>query len=163
MTSDTTSKSSRWQQLKEFVLREINIEPCLFLYCVYIGMYFPVSTTFLYYKTCAQMFIDDYGDQIHHFCRKGIQSNETISEQLQVETAASHLSGYIQICITIPGLLMSFVIGAASDQYGRKPPLLYAIAGTVLVTFMYAYAAWDIQSSNYILIGMSHNEDRFSY
>eukprot|EP00051_Salpingoeca_urceolata_P000938 m.37383 g.37383 ORF g.37383 m.37383 type:complete len:451 (+) comp11103_c0_seq3:146-1498(+) len=52
----------------------------------------------------------------------------------KVESVTSHWSMYIQISEAIPSILVTTILGAVSDKYGRKPIILLALVGQAAET-----------------------------
>ena len=110
------------------VFKTVTIEPVIFLFILgnYILLGSQVPTNILMYKICFYEM-----NHTEHICENlGDESNKAIEELVQIETNNFQMTA--QWIINVPGIIFSLYAGPLSDQFGRKPLIMFPIIGYVI-------------------------------
>jgi len=115
--------------------KKINIEPTIFIYCFIFGLLIPVTSLFLFFARCVEIFADrspegGYGDikNATQFCMNIQRSNNTKAiNEIDADVATMRI--YMQLGSTLGTLCMAPILGAWADYAGRKKPFLIILIG----------------------------------
>lgn len=108
------------------ILRQITIEPMVFLYYCGFAIFNNTSFSILYNKICFQKLGDDASED----------DCGNIDDELQSETAT--WTQYNALAFTIPASFVYLYMSAWADRNGRKVNFLISMAGTIvyMLTFI---------------------------
>lgn len=143
--------------------RSWNGEPILILYSLGLGLYISIYQAFVTFKMCLTTAkgspIVPASESIHDFCMdligsaRGSMDNATSDLRDLIEEKTTEFMIYYSLANNIPAIFMAFMVGAWSDAFGRKPPIIIALGGSTMGAFIVlAAATWDEAPLYLILI-----------
>ncbi|KAK0421299.1 hypothetical protein QR680_015167 [Steinernema hermaphroditum] len=131
-------------------LKEINVEPAIFLFAITLGTMQSNGPLFVYWARCNQLF-DESGlpsPSVHEVCAHLGDKNYT-DYQNTVEKDITTTKIFLQIANGIPTLVFAPLIGTWSDRYGgRKIPHLISLVSLATYATIYMVASLTINSVN---------------
>ena len=118
----TTESRSLIQKLKKLV-KQISLEPIIFLLSVSWGLGNVIQQNLIIEKVCHDLgYTQDICDDIED------PKNE--EEDIAVQTRTSKINMYISILESLPCSVVTLFIGPWSDNNGRKPVMIFPLIGT---------------------------------
>ncbi len=123
----------------KFCLRQITVEPLLFLFTIASALLVICSKALIYHKVCISHYDPDLCDNV---------DNGSFPEQEQhVQSEASFWYLTETYCYEVPSLVTSFCYGSLSDKYGRRLALVIPITGQLISCMIYILNATFIHFS----------------
>ncbi|XP_033127734.1 proton-coupled folate transporter-like [Anneissia japonica] len=113
-------------------LKQVTVEPVLFLFMTSLMMQVPVTQLLLLKKVCLS----------HHdesMCQELIEHPQL---ENQVQSEASHWILKLNLAMNIPGAIMSTILGAASDKVGRRTVIAIPLIGACLASVNFVINAF---------------------
>jgi len=105
----------------------VTVEPVLFFYMLATFMQYSVFQDLVYRKTCENNFNATVCDNL----------NDNSAALDVVQQRASHWILGSTLALTIPSIIVAGFLGALSDLYDRKWPLVFPACGMVLASIVY--------------------------
>ncbi|VDP04502.1 unnamed protein product [Soboliphyme baturini] len=125
------------------VIKKVNVEPALFLYMISSFMHFPVFQSLIYQKACLQLYD---GDEI--YCGNVTAANRDVA----VQTLANHVFLFSSLCLLLPSMPTTVMLGTFGDLVSRKISLLLPLVGLVLSDLSYLIQCHFKHLDVYILL-----------
>lgn len=126
-----------------------------FLYKTGEALLEPSVKLYLYEKTCIEQLSND-----PLICRHLNVNSEL--ERLAQRTASSYIMWY-RVLLNVPAILLSLLIGAWSDRFGRKLPMMLPCIGSMTCVFLYLFSMIDgAPTFPLVLIGATINGTFFT-
>ncbi len=123
----------------KFGLRQITVEPLLFLFTIGTAFLIIGSKALVYRKVCISHYDPDLCDNV---------DNGSFPEQEQhVQSEASFWYLTETYCYEVPSLVTSFCYGSLSDKYGRRLALVIPITGQLISCMIFILNAKFIHFS----------------
>lgn len=134
-----------------FNIRNITVEPVLFLYFFAAYIVIPTLQALAYHKVCIQKYNASFCSQLQNVTFQ----KEHAEESDYVQTETSHLILLANIAMTIPACFTVFCfLGSFGDKVGRKFPILLPTVGAIIQAFAgLLNAAFPSSSVYFLLIG----------
>ena len=128
-------------------LRQISVEPVLFVYMLCTFLSFPVLQQLAFKKICLETFNKTTCSNLHH-------DNFTTQEK-HVASDTSQWILYQTIGLSIPSIFASLVYGSWSDRVGRRMVMILPLVGNTLLNINYIMNAHFISLSvDYLMVGI---------
>jgi len=109
------------------VLSVITVEPVLFFYMLATFMQYAVFQDLVYEKTC----LDNFNQTVCQNLNNNTEALDIVQEQ------SSHWILSSTIALTVPSIIVANFLGALSDTYDRKLPLIFPNIGMILASVVY--------------------------
>ncbi|EFP07276.1 hypothetical protein GCK72_013533 [Caenorhabditis remanei] len=124
-------------------LRMLGMEIPLFLYMLGSYLNYPVFQNLIYEKECLIKY-----EQNVTFCRDVSGYNK----DLDIQAAANHFYFISSLTLLCPSLVTTLLLGAATDFWSIKIPLIIPYIGCILGTINYVFQSYFIHTSVYFLL-----------
>lgn len=125
-------------------VKNITIEPILFLYLLSWTIQSSISTNLLLDKVCIEK---NYSSEI---CAN---LSSYPNNQIEVQRVVTKINMYMDLLTNIPSVLFVLFLGSWSDKHGRKLPMILPLVGSLLSTVLYLMNAyWFSLPALYILL-----------
>lgn len=136
------------EQVREFTVSYVTIEPVLFLFALGRGLGTPTIYALWYRKVCMHEYSTEVCDNLH---------NETLykEEEEWVQKTTSQWRFYENLVYVIPAMVFSIVYGSWGDRISRKVPIILPFVGTLLEHFGYILNSIFIAGSPALLLPSS--------
>lgn len=134
-----------------FSLRDVTVEPVLFLYMFAANVVFPTLQALTYHKVCVQKFNASFCDQLKNVTFQ--QQNP--DENDYVQSTTSHWILLANVAMTIPACFtVVLFLGSFGDKVGRKFPVVLPIIGAIVQALACLFnAAYPAAPLALLLIG----------
>ncbi|XP_076464411.1 proton-coupled folate transporter-like [Babylonia areolata] len=140
-----------------FNLRDITVEPVLFLYMFAVNVVLPTLQALAYFKVCIQRYNASFCQQL----RNVTFQQEHSEENDYVQSTTSHWILLANVAMTIPACFtVMLFLGSFGDKVGRKFPVVLPILGAVaqslasLLNAVFPYAPLGFLLIGPLLSGM---------
>uniref|UniRef100_A0A8R1HKY2 Uncharacterized protein n=1 Tax=Caenorhabditis japonica TaxID=281687 RepID=A0A8R1HKY2_CAEJA len=124
-------------------LRMLGMEIPLCLYMLGSFLNYPVFQNLIYEKECLIKY-----DQNVTFCR----NVGAYHDDRDIQSAANHFYFISSLTLLCPSLVTTLLLGAATDYWSVKIPLIIPYIGCILATINYALQSYFIHTSVYLLL-----------
>lgn len=124
------SRIAKVSMVKLSSLPNLTVEPLVFLFYAGYVTYQNVFTTGLYWKLCKQQAPLNSSIDCRHL-------KDTPDFETHIQTEAADWKIYISLSYTLPVIVAGPILGAYSDQHGRKINLMLALTGVMLYELGY--------------------------
>ncbi|CAB3409417.1 unnamed protein product [Caenorhabditis bovis] len=124
-------------------LQMLGMEIPLCLYMLSSYLQYPVFQNLIYEKECLLKY-----DQDLEFCRNvaGYYNDS------QIQSAANHFYFISSVVLMMPSLITTLLLGAATDYWSIKIPLVIPYIGLILGTVNYIFQSYFIHTNVYYLL-----------
>lgn len=113
----------------KFNLRDITVEPVLFLYMFAVSIVFPTLQALAYDKVCYQKYNNSFCEQL----RNATFQHEHPEETDYVQSETSHWILFGNIALTVPACFtVVLFLGSFGDKVGRKFPIILPLIGAIM-------------------------------
>lgn len=131
------------------------VEPLVALYAFASFLIYPLVQQYVYRRIWLQVTNTTYpiSDNTSRCVPNSNSSNQSHYIE-EVQRQASLFSLYIEICSTVPSLVVTLILVAYSDQGGRKMAIIMPLIGTMIYTVAYLTVSF-FELNIYLLIGFS--------
>lgn len=111
-----------------FSIRDVTVEPVLFLYMFAANVVFPALQALTYHKVCIQRFNASFCQRL----RNVTFQQEHSADNDFVQSATSHWILLGNVATTLPACFtVFFFLGSFGDKVGRKFPVLLPLLGAI--------------------------------
>lgn len=113
----------------QFNVRDITVEPVLFLYMFAANIAFPTLQALIYHKVCIQKFNNSFCQGL----RNVTFQQEHGDENDYVQSTTSHWILLGNVAMTLPACFTVLLfLGSFGDKVGRKFPILLPLVGAII-------------------------------
>ncbi len=115
--------------------RLVIVEPILVLFFVSVMGGHPLISQYLYSIMAEKYNLTTSGGHANHdngSCDRVDTNSSVFDAQQAAQAEAAHWNLYLSMCVMIPNIIVSFILGPFSDVNGRKLAMILPIVGTTM-------------------------------
>lgn len=136
LSEDVPTENST-DQPRVILKRKVIVEPLMFLYFMGLMASSPLTTQYLYYRIGKKYGFDPkLVSTSKSECGNVNKSDPIYLAETKTQEEASQLSMYFTFANMTPAIIMTLVLGAQCDRFGRKPCVLFPCIGSFIKSLL---------------------------